>query len=343
VALSWHRSLEFSVGGVATDADGNVYVTGMVPFGAPGDMGQPVAMVLEKRGPDGERLWIARWESDSARYPDAAGRDVAVSPDSSVVYVAGADMLPPWEAEQGRLWAYSSGGELLWTERTDMSQAVATTSDGAVIGGGGQVGAVGEDGNWLWREVFEEPSGPHCDGVEDLATAPDGDFYAVGYLDATPTCGSLEGGAYEDADVVIQRRAPNGALVWSLVLADPGVTDNDWGRAVDAAGAGIFVAGEVDGRAWLARVSASGEIVWERSWGGPAPATDADAAAWDAVYVTDGETLRRFAPDGQLVWARRRDVDAGEVLSGVATAPEGLVYMAGDVFPVEGDLWLVPA
>jgi hypothetical protein len=327
---------------VATDGEGNVYLTGLVPYGPATETGQPVAMVLEKSDPSGDRLWTARWESPSRRFPDAAGRGVAVTPDGSVVYVAGAVMLPPWEAEQPRLWAYTADGQLLWSIRTRMSLDVAASAAGALVGGTGWLGAYGPDGDRLWAEPFEEPDGAHCDVVRDVAIGDDGDVVAVGFLDTTPTCGSIEGGAYEDADVVIQRRTSSGALVWSRILTDPGVTDNDWPAAADVAGRRIFVVGEADGSPWLARVSPRGEIVWERSWGGTAMPVGVSVANWGGVYVADQGALRRYTPGGDLVWERRLRRVADEAASGVATAPGGIVYVTADVFAESGDLWRVP-
>jgi hypothetical protein len=133
-------------------------------------------------------------------------------------------------------------------------------------GGGGGGGAWSSQGDRLWSVPFEERSGEHCDSVADVAIGAEDEIYVVGFIDTTPTCASVEGGLYEDADVVIQRRDPSGGLVWSTVLADPGVTDNDWANAVDTAGGEVLVAGEVDDRAWLARVSSDGEVVWQNFW-----------------------------------------------------------------------------
>jgi hypothetical protein len=345
ISTTWHRSFDFSVQAVAADDDGNAYVTGLAPFGPARDWGQSMEMVLAKIDPSGEQVWMERWQSSSMRYPDAAGFDVTVSENGSLIYVAGEVMLPPWEAVRPRLWAYSSAGELLWSLPTfpyGGTSAAGADSAGVVVGGWGSVGAWDREGDRRWTESFEEPPGMHCDAVNDIAIGARGEIYAVGFLDTTPTCASIEGGEYRDADVVIQRRAPTGDLVWSEVLTDVGVTDNDWARAVDAAGSQLLVTGEVDGHAWLARVSSDGEVVWERSWGvTETTAYGLDAAPWGAVYAMSGSRLRRLTPEGELVWERRLRLGEERVLSGVASAPGRVLYVAaGGGFSVwEGDLW----
>jgi hypothetical protein len=333
---------------VAADDEGNAYLTGLAPFGPAQDWGRSMEMVLAKIDPAGDQVWVQRWQSASKRYPDAAGLDVSVTADGSRVWVAGEIMLPPWEATRPRLWAYSSAGELLWSVPTfpyGATSAAAAGSTGVVVGGWGWVGAWSPPGDRLWTTPFEEPSGEHCDAVGDVAIGAEGEIYVVGFLDTTPTCASVEGGMYEDADIVIQRRDSSGGLVWSMVRTDPGVTDNDWAYAVDTARGRVLVAGEVDGRAWLARVSSDGEVVWERSWGATGTKADAlDVAPWGAVYVTSlPGGLRRFAPEGDLTWQRRFHLDEDEFLSGVATAPGRVLYVAaGGGFSVwEGDLWRI--
>jgi hypothetical protein len=340
---TWHRSFDFSVQAVAADQDGNAYVTGVAPFGPAQDWGRSMEMVLAKIDPSGEQVWVQRWQSTSERYPDAAGFDVTVSDDGSRVYVAGEVMLPPWEAVRPRLWAYSSAGELLWSLPTfpyAATSGAGAGSAGVVVGGWGSVGAWDPEGERLWAVPFEEPPGMHCDAVNDVALGAQGEIYVVGFLDTTPTCASVEGGDYQDADIVIQERAPTGDLVWSNVLTDADL-DNDGAHAVDVVGSQVFVGGEIDDEAWLARVASDGDVVWERSWGVGTAVDGLDAASWEAVYAISGSLLQRFTPEGELVWERRPRLDEETALSGVASAPGRVLYVvAGGGFSVwEGDLW----
>lgn len=343
-ADTWTRQLDLSPEAVATDGDGDVYVTGFAPYGRTLDTGRRVAMVLEKVDPTGAPIWTRRWKSRDEMFTDAAGFDVAVSPGGDIVYVSGETLIPPWEARQVRLWAYSSGGELLWTRQTDLfafGATIGATSSGAVAGGFGWLGGWSETGDPLWTASFEEPTGEHCDEVADIAIGGDDDVFAVGFLDTTPTCGSVEGGDFQDADVVIQRRSVSGDLVWSQILADPEV-ENDWARAIDVVGDEPYVAGNVDGRAWLARLTPDGELAWSRRWGAPDMAgwlAGISAAPWDAIYTLASRgplIVRRYTPDGDLVWDRR--VRPGLEASGLATGPDGAVYVIAGDHEASGEL-----
>jgi outer membrane protein assembly factor BamB len=340
----WHRALDFSVAAVATDAEGDVYLTGFAPYGPPTGTGRRMEMVLARVGPDGDPVWTRTWRSASRRYPDARGLDVAVAPDASIVYVSGAIMLPPWEATQPLVSAYSGDGTLLWSRRTAPYGTALAAMDrsGAVGGGAAWLARWDPEGDRTWRRSFVEPDGEHCDVVEDVTIAWGGAVYAIGFLDRTPTCASLEGGAFEDADIVIQERSSEGDLRWSRVLVDDGV-DNDWGMAIAAGGDALFVGGEMDGRAWLARLAGDGEVRWTARWGRAgegATVADLSATPDGVVYALDPGTrvLRRYTSAGELVWERRLPRGRG-VGSGIAADPDRALYVTTDVFAVRGDLW----
>jgi outer membrane protein assembly factor BamB len=115
--------------------------------------------------------------------------------------------------------------------------------------------------------------------------------------------------------------------------------DNDWAHAVDVAGGRVLVAGQVDGRPWLARVWVGGRVLWERSWSGSSAATDVTVAPRGAIYVVDEGNLLRFTADGDRSWSRRLRLGPDEMGSGVATASDGVVYVTARVFAESGDLW----
>ncbi len=348
----WHRSLGFSLSAMASDDGGNVYTTGSDPFGPAEDWGRSVAMVLQRSDPDGRQVWSRTWRSPDELFSDAVGSDVTVSPEGDMVYVTGEVSIPPGENRHVRLWAYSSDGDLLWSTEASESafaSSAAASSTGVVVGGYGWLGAWDRDGTPLWVQPFEEPVGEHCDDVADLVIDEEADIYAVGYLDTTPTCAQVEGLELADADIVVQRRSPAGDLVWSRVLTDPGQSV-DRAVAVDVAGRGVFVTGEGDNRAWLARLSPDGQIVWEHRWGKAEleiRAVDVSASPWGAVYVLADRRcpppgdcgrlyLRRYTPEGELEWEWSQRLHGYVSASGVATALDTGLYVAAGGLDVRG-------
>lgn len=353
----WRRAIPFWARAIATDAEGAIYVTGSVEYGRAEPWGRPQAMTLERSDPDGRQVWIRRWKSRDEWYLNATGFDVAVSPDADVVYVAGEIMDASGENRAIAVWAYSPEGRLLWFRQSTGSAfgpAAAASDAGVVVGGYGWLGAYDRDGTELWARDFEEPAGDHCDTVAGLAIAGGGDIYAVGLLDLTPSCNDTEGLVLEDADILIQKRSASGDLRWSRVFTDP-ETDVDRALAVDVTKHGVFVTGENDGRAWLARLSPTGRIRWTDRWGNVdrrAFGLDLAVSPWGALYVIASGppyddpatlTLRRYTTAGKLEWSwRRRLPGEAEAVALATAAGDALYVMASDV-PERCLMWRLPA
>ncbi|HEX8494046.1 MAG TPA: hypothetical protein VF658_14465 [Pyrinomonadaceae bacterium] len=101
-----------------------------------------------------------------------------------------------------------------------------------------------------------------------------------------------------------------------------------------------FGAGQQD--AFLVKFTAAGTMLWDRTWGGAGfdAAKDVAVAGDGSVYVA-GDTnsffandafLLKYAPDGNILWERDWREGTIEDISGalgVATAPDGSVYVTG--------------
>jgi uncharacterized delta-60 repeat protein len=174
-------------------------------------------------------------------------------------------------------------------------------------------------------------------GFEDgngVAIAPDSSIYVVG--------------SSNNSKALLVKFDPNGALLWQRTWGGT-MGEIAFGVAVSGDDASVYITGQTLSfgagflDAFLVKFDASGNLVWQRTWGGPINETgQAVAVAGDgSVYVAgDGNSffgndaiLLKFAADGTLIW--QRDWRGGTSLSddsaalGVATAPDGSVYMAG--------------
>jgi uncharacterized delta-60 repeat protein len=188
------------------------------------------------------------------------------------------------------------------------------------------------DGTLLLQQTYGTAGG--FEDGNGVAVAPDGSVYVVGTSDNTRA--------------LLVKFDPNGTLLWQRTwggtLGEAGL-----GVAVSGDGASIYItgqtlsfgAGNID--AFLVKFDASGNLVWQRTWGGPINETaQAVAVAGDgSVYVAgDGNSffgndaiLLKFAADGTLIWQRDWRGATGQndesAALGVATSPDGSVYMTG--------------
>ena len=358
----WRRTLGQEIVAVATDGAGDVYVTGAVDS----PDGYWKTMVVAKYAGDGDRLWKRVWHQHSERYPYSVGSDIAVSPDTTAVYVGGAEFNDSTEEAKARLWAYSADGHLEWTRvgwpgRSVQITAVAANDDGAIVGGtthgecgwphDGQLAAFEEQGERLWTDPFEAPGYEGTsDVIEGLAVGPRGQIYAVGTTETEPvSCDDAMLGIWSDQNIVIQELSSDGEVGWTRTLVDPYVKDRERALDVDIVGDQVVVAGQIDatqrgiGRAWLGSFSITGHARWSTTWG-PArhvssSAVGVSASAWGPLYATGsiGHALflRSFSLAGSLLTERRLK---GPHATGVATGPRRGLYVTGGPY-----LWRVPA
>lgn len=359
----WEVTIGRSADAVATDASGDVYVTGTVRSAD----GYWRSMVVAKYSADGAELWRHTWLARSSQFPYSIGRDVAVSPDGETVFVAGAELIDSTEHARAKIWAYTSDGDLrwhraIWGSSSLVADGIGAGPAGPVVGGqshseypvfgDGRVAAFGDDGSRLWTSPFEVPGVRRsaADAVFDVDVDVRGRAYVVGSVERrVVTIDEWWDGIWSDADIAVQRFDPDGRLAWSRVFADPGVKDRDVAFSVDAAGRSVAIAGERDGarneegKAWLALMSSGGRLDWTTFAGvRPSIAAGVVLTPWEDIQLVGGSGvgprrlfLRAYSLDGTL--ESRRHLDRASA-SGIAASDEPALSVVGG-----RSLWRLPA
>jgi hypothetical protein len=179
--------------------------------------------------------------------------------------------------------------------------------------------------------------GNGSDVSDGVAIAADGSSYMVGISDSF----TVDQFNNPSPRIFLVKFAPNGSLAWQRIWN--GTTIRGLGRTGVALGAGnsVYVTGVSTNNgndAVLLKFDVNGNLLWERTWGGPGSDESlAVAAASDgSAYIAGTETsfgpssaglfVVKFDSLGNLVWQRILDAAAGNA---VAVGPDSSVYAAG--------------
>jgi uncharacterized delta-60 repeat protein len=269
-------------------------------------------------------------------------------------------------AGQSDVWLLrlSETGDLLW-ERTfggaqnDRARTIVAMEDGSFVVAGmtrsygssqgdAWILKVDNSGDLLWERTF---GGDEEYAIFSIAAMPDSGIIATGYVDEGDSFGF---------ELWVIRLNPQGERLW----------DRKYGRGVFDAGTaitatednGAIVAGVTskDGfrsdDAWVLRLNASGDIVWDQTFGGPEP-----DSAWAVVempgtgYAVTIATLSYGAgssdawliclnDDGRLVWQRIYGGKLWDRPTTAARTQDGGLLVAGYTTTIgEGheDFWLI--
>jgi len=246
---------------VAVDAAGNVYVTGASEVFM---SSWEYDYATVKYDPDGNELWVARYENDEDEGADAVSVDGAGN-----VYVTG----------KGGTVKYDSAGNQLWAVTYDWGWASNYGYKEIALDGAGNVYVAGtrgsfleddayatikydNDGNELWAALYEGP-GPGNDSVSGLGVDPSGNVYVTGASE-----GELTGDDYATV-----KYDSNGNELWVARYDGPDQGE-DAAEALVLDGAGnALVTGTVslDGGLDFATVKydPTGTQLWVATYNGP--------------------------------------------------------------------------
>jgi hypothetical protein len=311
-ALRWTRQFGSTsidlARGVATDANGNVYVTGHTDGALDGPNAGEYDAILRAYDRDGQPLWTHQFGTTGVDF--ASG--VAADADGNAYvtgYTGGALDGPNAGESDAFLRAYDREGQLLWTRQfgaadSEVANGVATDTNGNVYVTGYTDGALegpnaggadaflrayDRDGQTLWTHQFGTSLNDFADGV---ATGADGRVYVTG-----TTFGALDGTNAGGRDAFLRAYDRDGHPLWTRQIGTS-LEDFATGVATDAMGRAYvtgYTVGDLDG------TSAGGR---------------------DAF-------LRAYDRDGQLLWAHQFGTTGHDVGSGIAVDANGHVHVAG--------------
>jgi uncharacterized delta-60 repeat protein len=359
---------------LAVVADG----AGVVVAGWETDQTEDADLWLARYRANGKRDWVHR--EDAGPGAGLFASDIVRLADGGLVVAGGVYS----EEHDWDIWihALSPGLEPRWSrtieggaDADDEAVAISLAPDGRLLVAGfmsladgtadAVVHALDSDGEVLW-EHRHDGAGAGIDAAIELVALPDGDVAVAGY--------STSDVQENDWDIWLRRLDAEGQEVWTVLREAKG---GDRAQAIARAPNGDLVVGGfvyVSGAAldaWLARYTAGGDLLWERSDDGPGSFAD----AVNDVTVTDEGTIvaggydfvddegfdawvRHHDGDGTLLWSHREhgpgrienqqgELQGGDdVTAAVVVHEDGHVYAVGSftmALDAEEEIWDVDA
>jgi hypothetical protein len=342
---------------VATDAAGNLYVTGS--FMGTDDLDP---------GPGTYNL------------TDAGGGDVLVAKFSSAGALVWARLMGGVNQDEGTAIAVAADGSVYTTGyyqgMADFNPGPATSYLIAVNGPDIFVSKLDSAGNFVWARSM---GGSNSDSGKAIAIAGDGSVYTTGYyyntVDFNPGAGIYNLTSSGGPDIFVSKLDSSGSFVWARSMGGTDSTDgSDTGTGIAASADGyVYTTGYFTGTGdfdpgagtinltssggtdiFLTKFDAAGNIVWARSMGGTSNDISNDiAVANDGSVYTAGyfQGVVDFDPGaatfyltsaggfdifiskldtaGNYVWARRIGGSNADSASGIAVTGDGNVYTTG--------------
>ncbi|MBW4681674.1 MAG: DUF4347 domain-containing protein [Microcoleus vaginatus WJT46-NPBG5] len=299
--------------GVATDSNGNFYVSGQTDvFQASTNITLSDAS-LAKYDSNGNELWRQVWEG----VRDAAFTDVAVDSIGNV-FTSGYNQ--DFGVERSMVAKYDTQGNQLWLKPVegayrDMFLGVAVDNAGNVLASGrtGAFDGVGSpgfydaivakydtQGNQLWAKSWGTAG---FDSSTDVASDSAGNIYVTGYTKAAP-------GEPVDIniDIWVAKYDTNGSQLWLKQLGKVGTISSENPEisepeapkiAVDSSSGNVYLSGTTRGN--LEGTNAGG--------------TD----AWAAIYD----------PNGNQLWVEQLGTASDDASSGIVAGSDNKLYLSG--------------
>ena len=340
--------------GIATDASGNIYVTGSfrntVDFD-PNDGTENITssgsddIFILKLDISGNLVWVKTIGSSSSE----SGRNITLDA-SGNVYITGefsgtVDFDPGTGAEN----LTSNGGSNIFVLKLDAN------------------------GNYIWAKNI---GGANGQGIGDIVVDASGNIYTTGYFfgtgDFDPDTGTANLTSNGSEDIFILKLDVDGNYVWAKSI---GGSSEDYGNGIALDGAGnVYTTGYSEGGAdfdpgagtvnfthngnydiFILKLDSDGNYVWAKSIGGSGDDSGGDITldASGNVYTTgrfrsstidldpgtgvanfssngDGDIfILKLDSDGNYVWAKSFGSSNSETISGLVLDNSGNIYTTG--------------
>ncbi|MGO9160610.1 MAG: WD40 repeat domain-containing protein [Streptosporangiaceae bacterium] len=348
---------------VAVSPNGTaVFVTGESLTSTPGEDYATVAY----NAATGAQLWAARYDGPSN---DSAGAQVAVSPNSTTVFVTGTSLGTPTGEDYATVAYNAATGAQLWAARYDgfgsggnYAHSVAVSPGGSMVFVTGN--SLGTNDGYDYATVaYSAATGAQL-WVKRYNGASNGERGANSVAVSGSTVfvtGSSYGGSTANYDyATIAYSAATGAQLWVKRYDGPGSGgDQAYSAAVSPSGGAVFVTGYTDTTSTsagydyttIAYNAATGAQLWLERYNGPVNFTDeaysiAVSPGGKTVYVTgesagtddgwDSATVAYNAATGAQLWVKRyAGAGLGSKDFSVAVSPvTGTVFVTG--YAVDG-------
>ncbi|MBU1821313.1 MAG: SBBP repeat-containing protein [Bacteroidetes bacterium] len=325
---------------IATDNEGNVYITGtyngQVTFGSvtlPTTGGGDIFIIKYNR------MGVVQWARSAGTFRPESGLDIAVDSQGNV-YVTG---FFNGSINFGHIW---------------LTAPVAQT--GSVFFGEAFVAKYNTNGEVQWAH---RAGGTGVDQGESIALDRDGNVFVTGSFQETASFGSATLTATNGSDMFIVKYNTNGEVLW-VKKVDGSSHASGKGIATDGSG-NVYVTGEfksavsLDGESLgsggdsdvlLAKLNKDGALQWIRSAGGVEGDFSSGIAADESgnVSITGifrsnatfaGVTLTNngvydifvahYSTSGTLQWAKGFGGRQHDLAGDITTGKDGSVYVAG--------------
>jgi len=354
---TWGSSVIDRGVGVALDSSGNIYVAGETyGFGA-----RDKDLLLLKYDPSGSLLWQRTWGGSEYEWIPRSG---IASDSSGNVYIVGStESFGAGDADV-LLLKFDPSGDLLWQSSWGGSErdwgfgfAIDSSDNVYVTGITHSFGGEDHDlillkfnssGDLLWQRTWGESGNGDC-GF-NVALDSSGDVYVFGVTKSAGSGGTRPGGNIA-GDALLLKFDSSGNLLWQKTWGRFGETEWGTSLALDSSD-NIYATGWAsnpgprDTDLFLLKLDTSGNLLWQRTWGGEwgQQGFGVAADAYGRIYLS-GITFSGFRgpgdvflleidSSGSLVWQSTwgSSGDDGPHVSSIALDSSGAIFVSGEVW-----------